>query len=189
MIPKPSKILKDNFDWQEATIKQIKQWVYAAKISPTEAFRAFDKDFDGLISKKDMKASLKEFIAIKPEDITDMKLDRLFKLMSFFKTEMIQQSDFVRIISNENPYLTTAKEKINQSFKNSMGGGLSNVSTHDWKFAAIQQIGLVISDKFSTVEQSFKVAAKNTDKVDFAKFSYFIINNECLRGFNMTEQL
>jgi len=60
-----------------------------SKINSVEAFRCFDKDFDGLISKKDMELSLIEFLEVKKEDISHIKLDRLFKLLSFYKTDMI----------------------------------------------------------------------------------------------------
>lgn len=68
-----------------------------------------------------------------------------------------------------------------------MGGGLAAVSTHDWKYAAIQQIGLKISEKFSSVEESFLAASEKSDKIDFMKFERFVQNTEALRGFNITQ--
>jgi len=80
-------MVNDNFDWQEKIIEKIRNWVKVAKVNSVEAFRSFDKDFNGLISKADMKQSLIDLLDIKPEEITDIKLDRLFKLLSFYKTE------------------------------------------------------------------------------------------------------
>ena len=122
------------------------------KISAIEAFRSFDQDFDGMVSKSDMKKSLIEFIKVKPAELSEIRLDRLIKLLSFFKTENIQQSDFDRLLKDSNPFLTAATGSTSTTFKSSMGGGFSNVSALDWKFAAIQQIGLTISQKYSSLE-------------------------------------
>ena len=42
-------ITDDTFDWQDKIIKKIKEWVLKIKISAQEAFKLFDKNFDGLI--------------------------------------------------------------------------------------------------------------------------------------------
>lgn len=65
----------------------IQKWVNERKLGANEAFKSFDKDFDGLISKEDMKVSLKENMNLKPEDLYDSRMDRLFRIMSFYKTE------------------------------------------------------------------------------------------------------
>ena len=67
-------------------INKIRDWVITNKITSIEAFRSFDKDFNGLISKNDMKLSLIEFLKVKATEITDNRLERLFKLLSFYKT-------------------------------------------------------------------------------------------------------
>ena len=54
-----------------------------------EAFKCFDKDFDGFISKKDLRASLTDILEIDPKTIQDAKMDRLFRLMDFFKTGLV----------------------------------------------------------------------------------------------------
>ena len=59
-----------------------------------EAFKCFDKDFDGFISKKDLRDSLSDILEIDPKTIQDAKMDRLFRLMDFFKTGFVQVSDF-----------------------------------------------------------------------------------------------
>ena len=70
-----------------------------------------------------------------------------------------------------------------------MGGSWANTSTSDWKFAAIQQIGLCISQNYKSIEESFLDAASNSSKVSFLSFSNFVDKNEALRGFNLTEPL
>jgi len=88
-IKRPGKSIEDNFDWQEDIISKIREWAFNSKINSLEAFRSFDKDFDGLISKQDMISSLQEYCLIKPEDLTQVRMDRLFRLLSFYKTETI----------------------------------------------------------------------------------------------------
>lgn len=85
-IPKPGRKLHDGFQWQEMVIGNIKDWVRNQKLTPVEAFRSFDKDFNGLITRQNMKSSLTEFLKIKNEEITETRLDRLMKLLSFYKT-------------------------------------------------------------------------------------------------------
>lgn len=70
-----------------------------------------------------------------------------------------------------------------------MGGSWANTSTNDWKFAAIQQIGLTISQRYSSIEDSFLDASRKTSKVNFTNFVDFIEKNEALRGFNFTTPL
>lgn len=151
-----------------------------------EAFKSFDHDFDGLISKSDMRTSLIQFLKVKPEDINDPRISRLFKLLSFYKTDFIQQSDFERLISDSNPYMTAATNETKSNIMKSMGGSWTNTSTTDWKFAAIQQIGLSISQNYDSIESSFLDASGNSSKVSFDGFSSFIAKNEALRGFNLT---
>ena len=166
-IPKPGKVVHDSFAWQEDIIARIKAWARKSKLNSLDAFRSFDQDFNGLITKEDMRLSLVQYLNVPSEEIIETRLDRLFRLLSFYKTETIQQSDFERLLNDVNPYLTASSSKQSSIFKSSMGGGLAAASTHDWKFAAIQQIGLIISQKYSSVEDSFKDAAQDGDKVDF----------------------
>lgn len=60
-----------------------------SKLTALEAFRSFDQDFDGLISKEDMAISLQKFLKVRPEEILNSRMDRLFRILSFYKTEQI----------------------------------------------------------------------------------------------------
>ena len=51
-----------------------------------EAFKCFDKDFDGFISKDDLKWGLTNILKIPAEEQFPTKIDRLFRLMDFYKT-------------------------------------------------------------------------------------------------------
>jgi len=85
--------------------------------------------------------------------------------------------------------MSAATGSTSSTFKSSMGGGFQHISTLDWKFAAIQQIGLIISKKYKTVEQSFDDASAHSDKVDVIKFDAWLNKTEALQGFNITKQL
>ena len=93
-IPLSVKKMEDSFIWQETVVKDIKNWVKEQKLTSLEAFRSFDHDMDGLISREDMKRSLITMLKYRNEDFNPARLDRLFRVLSFFKTEQIQPSDF-----------------------------------------------------------------------------------------------
>ena len=78
--------LNDNFDWENGVIEQIKQWVAKERITIEEAFKCFDKDFDGYVSKDDLRWALANVLKLKEEEIYPTKLDRLFRLLDFYKT-------------------------------------------------------------------------------------------------------
>ena len=128
-IPRPGKNVDDSFDWQESIIKRIKAWIVESKLNAVEAYRMFDFDFDGLVSKADMKKALVELIKVRPETISDTGLDRLFRLLSFFKTPHIQVSDFERLLNDVNPYSAASTGASSSNFSKSAGGGFSTVST------------------------------------------------------------
>ena len=78
--------IKDSFDWEDSVIEKIKEWITKEKITVEEAFKCFDRDFDGLINKNDLRFSLVSILKLKDEDILPTKLDRLFRLIDFYKT-------------------------------------------------------------------------------------------------------
>lgn len=85
-IPQSVLKMEDSFIWQEEVVNKIKAWVKKAKVTSIEAFRAFDHDFDGLISKDDMTKSLLMHLKYRREEISPERLDRLFRVLSFFKS-------------------------------------------------------------------------------------------------------
>ena len=79
----------DNFDWENEVIDKLKRWVATERITVDEAFKCFDKDFDGFISKSDLRWGLTDVLKVKEEEIYPTKLDRLFRLLDFYKTGKI----------------------------------------------------------------------------------------------------
>jgi Ca2+-binding EF-hand superfamily protein len=144
---KPVRV-DDTFAWEEDIVQKMKDWIVKENITIEEAFKAFDRDFDGYIGLQDLKWVLTNIL--KEDDskpIPLSKLQRLFKLLDFYKTGHIQQCDLQRLVENENPYQTTGKLS-NTKF-------MTKNDTFDWKNNAIQQIGLELSKKYGSVQESF----------------------------------
>jgi len=107
-IPRAEDLVEDSFHWQENVCSLITGWVKKNKLTPIEAFRSFDQDFDGLISKSDMAISIQKYLKVRPEEILNSRMDRLFRILSFYKTEQIQPSDFERLVNDVSPYVNAA---------------------------------------------------------------------------------
>lgn len=107
--------------------------------------------------------------------------------MDFYKTGQIQPSDFQRLLNDTNPYTISGKKTAaSENFKKSFGGTLGQTSTFDWKLSAIQQMGLFISKKYSSIKESFEDASELMQKVNFDQFKRYIDKYQILNGFNMT---
>lgn len=96
-------------------------------------------------------------------------------------------SDFQRLIKDENPYATTGVATKMASSRTL--GGLHKVSTFDWKFNAIQQMGLHLSKTFPTLDESFTSVANSANKITFDLFKSFVEAQDCLQGLNLTVPL
>jgi len=68
--PERQKINKDNWNWQDNIITQIKRWIQKENITVTEAFKIIDNDFDGLIGKKDLSNFLNRVLGMKKHILT-----------------------------------------------------------------------------------------------------------------------
>lgn len=92
----PGELVEDSFQWQYDIIAKIKEWFRKEKhhqrdlnLTYQDAFKSFDIDFDGKVSKDDMKIAVYSFLKVPPSEITDLRMDRLFRLLSFYKTETL----------------------------------------------------------------------------------------------------
>ena len=84
--PIQSSGLSDNFDWEQGVIEKLKNWILQKRITLEEAFKSFDCDFDGKISKQDLKKAMIDVLSIPEEEIYQTRLERLFRLMDFYRT-------------------------------------------------------------------------------------------------------
>lgn len=186
MTPVSAKVVRvnDNFDWEYDMINRIKQWIKDEGITVEEAFKAFDRDFDGFIDLNDLKWILTNILKVGDKStINASQLERLFKLLDFHKDGHIQRCDIQRLVENDNPYLTTGKLS-NAKF-------MVGTDTFDWKNNAIQQIGIALSKSknYNSLQQCFKAASHNLGKVKYKDFKEFMEETHALKGFNLTDQL
>lgn len=130
------------------TINKIKEWYKSEGISLFDAFRTVDKDFDGFINKNDLKTFLLEVLKFQEIDLTNTRIDRLFKLMDQFKRGCVQFIDFKRLLqeNNENLNLNITGGKVLAPPQTSF----------DWIVNCKQQIGLILSRQFSSLKESFE---------------------------------
>ena len=170
----------DNFNWEEHIVHEIREWITRENLTSEEAFKLFDKDFDGIISKADLKKSLIDILHIEPTTMIPQRIDRLFRMMDQYKTNTIQLSDFRRMIEESSGGMEVTVNKTNLFSKD---------DTFNWKINAIQQIGLVISKIYDSAKESFEEVSEHVGKVTFSQFSKFINSDRILSGFNLTTVL
>jgi Ca2+-binding EF-hand superfamily protein len=148
----------DNWNWEQDILSKIKDWMNAEKLTVEAVFRAFDRDFDGVLSKKDLRESLESILKL--ENILPSKIDRLYKLLDAFKRDSVQLADFKSIFEdNRRP---------------------------EWKSSAKQQIGLQLSKLYQSLPEAFELISEYSGKITFAQFKQFIDTKDVLAGFNLT---
>ncbi|KAL4439089.1 hypothetical protein ABPG74_008864 [Tetrahymena malaccensis] len=193
---------KENSDndwtWTKQTIDQMKDWFKTEKLTLEDAFRVFDKDFDGVISKNDLRSFLEDVLKCPKEDLTNARLNRVFKLMDEHKRGQIQMSDLKKIISGN--YLQKYNYNIAQGFKTqTVWGGATQKTksvlssqqeqdeSEEWLNHAKKQIGLTISRKFNSVIESFELISQHQKRMVFKQFSQWVDQSRALVGFDLTE--
>lgn len=180
IVSQPKLFVPDNFNWEEKVISDLKDYIRKNQVTTEEAFKTFDRDFDGKISKADLKWVIQNILNYE-EEIQPTKLERLYQLLDFYKSGQIQLSDIERLVSDENPYRSSAAFS-GTKFANS-------TTTFQWRNNALQQIGLGLSKQFPSLSESFEQISERSGKIDFNSFSKFLDNSRLLNGFNLTKQL
>lgn len=61
---------EDDFDWELEILFKIRNWVKRENLTVEDAFRTFDKDYDGEISKADIHTYLLDILKIESTEIT-----------------------------------------------------------------------------------------------------------------------
>ena len=158
--PKPHN---DNWSWENDAMNRIRQWITREGLTARDAFKAFDRDFDGKVTKKDLNNALTGLLKYEAKEVTDLRLDRLFKLLDTYKRNRVQLADFCALFQD----------------------GASS----DWLSSALQQLGLHFSSIDPDLKVSYNQVSNNTDKVTFAQFQAHVEKNNALIGFNLTNQL
>jgi Ca2+-binding EF-hand superfamily protein len=65
-------------------LERIRRWARSERLKPEDAFRVLDRDFDGAISKRDLEGFVREVLK-SDKDVTQSRINRLFKLLDVFK--------------------------------------------------------------------------------------------------------
>ena len=103
-VTKEKERVSDSFAWEEGVVKKLRNYARKEKLTPEETFKVFDRDFDGKINQNDLRWVLINILKIEPEEIITTKLQRLYKLLDFYKVGHIQLSDVTRLMDDENAY-------------------------------------------------------------------------------------
>ena len=153
----------DSWDWENNVIDKIRVWIEKEGVTIEEAFRAFDKDFDGIINKEDLKKALIAVLKIKETEIGPSKIERLYKLMDVYKRDSVQLSDFKSIFEEKR--------------------------APEWRDAAKQSLGLFVSKKYYDPQEAFEAASGKTDRVTLVSFLAWINSTQVLTEYRLTNQL
>lgn len=152
------KASSENWDWEHDVISKIKAWKAGQKL-PTEAvFRAFDRDFDGILSKTDLTESLDRLLKL--GNLPSAKVERVYKLLDVFQRGSVQLADF-KVILDEN-------------------------CRPEWKSRAKQQLSLCLSQAYPSLSEAFERVSEHTGKVTFAQFKATVEAKDWLKGFGLT---
>lgn len=150
-------------------------------------------DFDGNISKQDLKNFLTNVMRMSSNEANDPLIDRTFKLLDRYKRGYIQSEDFKAIFEDAAPPENSNRSLLSPS---SSLKGLSVTSSPrnlnwslDWKANARQQIGLVLSKKFPDISKAFEIISGHSNRITYKAFNKWIEDNHALHGFNLTESL
>lgn len=81
-VSPPIVRVEDNFDWEYEMIEKIREWIKNEGITAEEAFKAFDRDFDGFIDINDLKWILTNILKVGDKTtINTSQLERLYKMI------------------------------------------------------------------------------------------------------------
>ena len=155
------KASSDNWDWEQDVISKIKAWKTAQKLSTEAVFRAFDRDFDGVLSKTDLRESLESLLKL--GSLPSARVERVYKLLDVFKRDSVQLADF-KVIFEEN-------------------------RRPEWKSSAKHQLSLCLSQAYPSLSEAFERVSEHTGKVTFAQFKAMIEDKDRLKGFGLTVAL
>ncbi|KAM3134464.1 hypothetical protein pb186bvf_013430 [Paramecium bursaria] len=189
IIKKMPNLTEDDWDWEMEILFKIRNWCQRENITVEDAFRTFDKDFDGQINKIDLRTFIKDILKVEEKEITEAKINRLFKIMDQYKRGRITLMDFRRFVQEgffygKNQQIFGQTQQL-PAAKQSQ----ETRSSFDWKMNARQQIGLIISRHYPSVKDSFDIVSGYRKKLVFQKFKKWIDEKNVLSGFDLTEKL
>ena len=128
-------------------MEEIKAWVWRQNITFIDAFKTFDYDFDGQVSKTDFRKALVKLVGINPRDLTKQRLDKLFEICNQSRMPNLQPGDFEKLLNGERE------------------GSIGRI---------IRLISQRMGSKFDTIEASYEAASKGKNKVNLANLMDFL---------------
>lgn len=155
------KASSESWDWEQDIIGKIKAWKVSQKLQTEAVFRAFDRDFDGFLSKKDLREGLET--VLKLNNVTSDKVDRVYKLLDTFKRDSVQLADF-KVIFEDN-------------------------CRPEWKSSAKHQLSMQFAKGYPSLSEAFERISENTGKITFEQFKAAIDEKDLLKGFGVTVSL
>ena len=118
----------DNFNWEMEMQMRMRRWFLREKLSVEDAWRTVDKNYNGEIKEKDLEVFLIEMVKVKEDEITQGKINRLYKLLDQYKRGRVKIDDFRRFLTED---YSIGQNKIIMGHKN-----IENYSSFDWKLNA-----------------------------------------------------
>lgn len=128
-------------DYDQFFLDEIKAWIKRQNISFLDAFKLFDYDFDGQVSKPDLRKALVKLVQINPRDLTKQRIDKLFEILCHSRMPNLQPSDFERLLYGQNECNIDRVARI---------------------------IGQRMGQRFNSLEEAFKAAGKGKSKVNLS---------------------
>nr|QBH22546.1 EF hand family protein [Philasterides dicentrarchi] len=171
----------DNFNWENNQIFKIRDWFFFEKLTVEDAFRTLDSKYKGFIEKEDLHEFLGAVLKVKKEDISQGRINRLFKIMDIYKRGRITVDDFRRFLCED------FEQGLNQTVMGNQS--IINYSSFDWKLNAKQQLGIVLTRRFNNLIHSFDTISGFKKKLLYEQFSKWVEANLALRGFDLSEKL
>jgi len=114
-----------------------------------------DVDFDGCISKTDLKNFIKD--VLEEKFLPETKLERIFAILDVGKSGRIFKNDFESIFHGplgSHPR-SFSESNLGRSAVGSMRNSTVGSLNFDWRVGATQQIGLFLSRSYPSIKESF----------------------------------
>mmetsp|Transcript_28903 Transcript_28903/g.27806 ORF Transcript_28903/g.27806 Transcript_28903/m.27806 type:complete len:158 (+) Transcript_28903:3046-3519(+) len=90
----------DSFAFEMAAIKRIKDFSTTSKsMSVEQLFKIMDSDFDGYISKEDLRVFLESILEVR--ELTPVRLDRIYRVLDQNKSGNLVISDLRYLINSD----------------------------------------------------------------------------------------
>ena len=81
LVEKMPEIKDDDFNWELEILFKMRNWQKKENLTIEDAFRTVDRDFDGELSRLDLKLFIIEIFKMEEKLLNEARINRLFKLM------------------------------------------------------------------------------------------------------------